>query len=142
MTWPDWRDGVKTVLLLGSAPMAAEARHWPHASFDRIVAINNAWRRLPSSRSSGVLRGRPRARLGASSGAVSTGAGAVPCASAAANLSLNIMRGDSVSARTLCALGSESAAIAFFETGGTERAAAATDRLTTCASTAAVFIDG
>ena len=47
MTWPDWRDGVKTVLLLGSAPMAAEARHWPNASFDRIVAINNAWRIRP-----------------------------------------------------------------------------------------------
>lgn len=31
-----------TLLLLGSAPMAAEARHWPRAPFDRIVAINNA----------------------------------------------------------------------------------------------------
>lgn len=32
------------VLLLGSAPMASEARVWPRAVFDRIVAINNAWR--------------------------------------------------------------------------------------------------
>lgn len=31
-----------TLLLLGSAPMAAEARQWPRAPFDRIVAINNA----------------------------------------------------------------------------------------------------
>ena len=44
MTRPDGRDGVKTVLLLGSAPMAAEAGLWPIAPFDRIVAINNAWR--------------------------------------------------------------------------------------------------
>lgn len=35
------------VLLLGSAPMAAEARHWPRAPFDQIVAINNAWRIRP-----------------------------------------------------------------------------------------------
>lgn len=32
------------VLLLGSAPMAAKAAFWPQAPFDRIVAINNAWR--------------------------------------------------------------------------------------------------
>lgn len=32
------------VLVLGSAPMAAEATGWPRAPFDRIVAINNAWR--------------------------------------------------------------------------------------------------
>jgi hypothetical protein len=32
------------VLMLGSAPMAAEASHWPRAPFDRIIAINNAWR--------------------------------------------------------------------------------------------------
>jgi hypothetical protein len=32
------------VLLLGSAPMASEAALWPRAPFDRIVAINNAWR--------------------------------------------------------------------------------------------------
>ncbi len=38
---------MKTVLLLGSAPMAAEAGHWPQAPFDRIVAINNAWRIRP-----------------------------------------------------------------------------------------------
>ncbi len=31
-----------TVLMLGSAPMAIEARNWPRAPFDRIVAINNA----------------------------------------------------------------------------------------------------
>ena len=31
-----------TVLLLGSAPMATEARQWPRAPFDRLVAINNA----------------------------------------------------------------------------------------------------
>ena len=31
------------VLLLGSAPMAAAAREWPRAPFDRVVAINNAW---------------------------------------------------------------------------------------------------
>ena len=31
-----------TVLMLGSAPMAIEARGWPRAPFDRIVAINNA----------------------------------------------------------------------------------------------------
>ena len=47
MTRPDGRDGVKTILLLGSAPMAAEAGHWPQAPFDRIVAINNAWRIRP-----------------------------------------------------------------------------------------------
>ena len=31
-----------TVLILGSAPMAAEAADWPRAPFDCIVAINNA----------------------------------------------------------------------------------------------------
>lgn len=35
------------VLLLGSAPMAAEAADWPRAPFDRIIAINNAWRIRP-----------------------------------------------------------------------------------------------
>jgi hypothetical protein len=35
---------VSTVLILGSAPMAAEAASWPRAPFDRVVAINNAWR--------------------------------------------------------------------------------------------------
>ncbi len=32
------------VLMLGSAPMVAEAAHWPRAPFDRVIAINNAWR--------------------------------------------------------------------------------------------------
>lgn len=32
------------VLMLGSAPMVAEAAGWPRAPFDRVVAINNAWR--------------------------------------------------------------------------------------------------
>jgi hypothetical protein len=32
------------VLMLGSAPMALDARDWPRAPFDRVVAINNAWR--------------------------------------------------------------------------------------------------
>jgi hypothetical protein len=35
------------VLLLGSAPMASEVALWPRAPFDRIVAINNAWRIRP-----------------------------------------------------------------------------------------------
>lgn len=35
------------VLMLGSAPMAAEAACWPRAPFDRVVAINNAWRVRP-----------------------------------------------------------------------------------------------
>lgn len=30
--------------MLGSAPNALDARAWPRAPFDRIVAINNAWR--------------------------------------------------------------------------------------------------
>ena len=30
------------VLMLGSAPMAVEARDWPRAPFDAVVAINNA----------------------------------------------------------------------------------------------------
>lgn len=30
-------------LMLGSAPNALEARDWPRAPFDHIVAINNAW---------------------------------------------------------------------------------------------------
>ncbi|MDB5665125.1 hypothetical protein [Cypionkella sp.] len=34
------------VLMLGSAPMALEAAVWPR-SFDRVVAINNAWRVRP-----------------------------------------------------------------------------------------------
>lgn len=32
------------VLMLGSAPVVTEATSWPRAPFDRIVAINNAWR--------------------------------------------------------------------------------------------------
>ena len=32
-----------TVLMLGSAPMALDARHWQSGPFDRIVAINNAF---------------------------------------------------------------------------------------------------
>lgn len=31
------------VLILGSAPMAVEARGWPRAPFGAILAINNAW---------------------------------------------------------------------------------------------------
>jgi len=31
-------------LMLGSAPNALDARGWPRAPFDHIVAINNAWR--------------------------------------------------------------------------------------------------
>ena len=32
-----------TLLMLGSAPMAVQARDWPRAPFDRILAINNAY---------------------------------------------------------------------------------------------------
>ncbi|MEL6608554.1 MAG: hypothetical protein AAFO93_06555 [Pseudomonadota bacterium] len=32
------------VLMLGSGPSATRARDWPRAPFDRVVAINNAWR--------------------------------------------------------------------------------------------------
>jgi hypothetical protein len=32
------------VLMLGSAPMAAEAALWPRAPFNLVLAINNAWR--------------------------------------------------------------------------------------------------
>ncbi|MCU0904859.1 MAG: hypothetical protein MUE83_13440, partial [Tabrizicola sp.] len=35
------------VLMLGSAPMASQARDWARAPFDVIVAINNAWRIRP-----------------------------------------------------------------------------------------------
>lgn len=35
---------MSVVLMLGSAPMALEARAWNRQPFDRIVAINNAWR--------------------------------------------------------------------------------------------------
>ena len=34
---------MRTTLMLGSAPNATLARDYPRASFDRIVAINNAW---------------------------------------------------------------------------------------------------
>lgn len=35
------------VLLLGSGPGVTSCRTWPRAPFDRIVAINNAWRVRP-----------------------------------------------------------------------------------------------
>lgn len=35
------------VLIIGSAPDAARCRDWPRGAFDRIVAINNAWRIRP-----------------------------------------------------------------------------------------------
>jgi hypothetical protein len=38
---------MSVVLLLGSAPMVAEAALWPRGSFDQVVAINNAWRVRP-----------------------------------------------------------------------------------------------
>lgn len=38
---------MSTVLILGSAPDAPLSRLWPRAAFDRIVAINNAWRLRP-----------------------------------------------------------------------------------------------
>ncbi|WP_171117346.1 hypothetical protein [Ruegeria sp. HKCCA5463] len=37
-------DRKTTVLILGSAPSALEARAWSRAPFTHIVAINNAWR--------------------------------------------------------------------------------------------------
>ncbi|RYG92846.1 hypothetical protein EU803_01690 [Loktanella sp. IMCC34160] len=35
------------VLILGSGPNVVAARNWPKTSFDRIVAINNAWQVRP-----------------------------------------------------------------------------------------------
>ena len=35
------------VLMLGSGPGVTEAAAWPRAPFDRVVAINNAWRVRP-----------------------------------------------------------------------------------------------
>ena len=35
------------VLILGSGPNVVTCRDWPRAPFDRIVAINNAWRVRP-----------------------------------------------------------------------------------------------
>ena len=35
------------VLMLGSAVMALRARAWPKQAFDRVLAINNAWRLRP-----------------------------------------------------------------------------------------------
>lgn len=35
------------VLMLGSAPMVTEAAGWPRAPFDKVLAINNAWRVRP-----------------------------------------------------------------------------------------------
>lgn len=34
---------MQTVLMLGSAPMAMQAREWERAPFDAVLAINNAW---------------------------------------------------------------------------------------------------
>ena len=34
---------MQTVLMLGSAPMALQARAWDRAPFDGVLAINNAW---------------------------------------------------------------------------------------------------
>ncbi|MCR9151715.1 MAG: hypothetical protein NXH83_16220 [Rhodobacteraceae bacterium] len=36
-----------TILMLGSGPGVTEVADWPRAPFDRIVAINNAWRVRP-----------------------------------------------------------------------------------------------
>lgn len=38
---------MSTILMLGSAPMVAEAARWPRQPFDTIVAINNAWQVRP-----------------------------------------------------------------------------------------------
>lgn len=38
---------MKTVLMLGSAPMALQARDWDRAAFDTVLTINNAWRVRP-----------------------------------------------------------------------------------------------
>jgi hypothetical protein len=38
---------MKTVLILGSGPNVIAAREWPRASFDLILAINNAWQVRP-----------------------------------------------------------------------------------------------
>ena len=38
---------MSVVLILGSGPNVIESRDWPRADFDRIVAINNAWRVRP-----------------------------------------------------------------------------------------------
>ena len=35
------------ILLLGSGPEVTVCRNWQRAPFDRIVAINNAWRVRP-----------------------------------------------------------------------------------------------
>ena len=35
------------ILMLGSAPMAAQAASWPRQPFDLVLAINNAWRIRP-----------------------------------------------------------------------------------------------
>ena len=35
------------ILMLGSAPMVSTAALWPRAPFDKVVAINNAWRVRP-----------------------------------------------------------------------------------------------
>jgi hypothetical protein len=38
---------MRSVLILGSGPNVTEARHWPRAGFDHVLAINNAWRVRP-----------------------------------------------------------------------------------------------
>jgi hypothetical protein len=35
------------VLILGSGPAVMQARHWPRAPFDHVLAINNAWQVRP-----------------------------------------------------------------------------------------------
>lgn len=35
---------MRHILLLGSGPNVTEARDWPRAPFDHVLAINNAWR--------------------------------------------------------------------------------------------------
>ena len=40
---PRWTASPRIVLVLGSAPDAAQARDWPRAPFGSVVAINNAW---------------------------------------------------------------------------------------------------
>ncbi len=38
---------MNTILILGSGPNVVQARDWPRRPFDRIIAINNAWRVRP-----------------------------------------------------------------------------------------------
>ena len=39
---------IRSVLVLGSAPNAIQARYWTKHDFDRVVVINNAWKILKS----------------------------------------------------------------------------------------------